>query len=249
MAPGPVGSPFLGQNAASTGRHDNQPVLGVKRALWRQDDEHAAESDTAFAMVRAVVFVRDNYTCHFCGWRAREYQEVHHVDNDHNNNDDDNLITACTLCHQVHHLGMCAMRGAGFLALIPELTQVEVNNIVRMIHLVEAAPDIADKAVINKLRGLYGIFRQRGPDTLKLLFPGLDLSDPFSLAMMLSECDEALYTQRGEILASIRLVAKREAFYPGQLETYIRSSLREWEPTQWSALSRQLYAETGKTCM
>jgi len=226
-------------------RQGNQPVLGVKRGLWRQDDEHAGDADTAFAKVCAEVLSRDNDTCRFCGWRAQKYQECHHVDNDHRNNDPDNLITTCTLCHQVHHIGMCAMRDGGFFAVIPELTQVEVNNIVRVIHIVEATPNKADSSVVDKLRGLYGLFCMRGPDSLKLLFPGLDVSDPFCLTRMLSECDEAIYAQRDKILAPIRLVAKREAFHPGQLDFYAHNNVRDWAPTQWPALAQQLYAGNG----
>ncbi|MDR2208075.1 MAG: type IVB secretion system protein IcmJDotN [Azoarcus sp.] len=225
-------------------RKGNQPVLGVKRGLWRQDDEHALDTGIVFGKIRADIFARDNHTCRFCGWRSPKYQECHHVDNDHHNNEPGNMITACTLCHQVHHLGMCAMRGGGFLAVLPELTQVEVNNIARMIHLVQFASDKVDKGVVDKLQGLYGLFRQRGPDTLKLLFPGLDTSDPFYLAKVLSECDESLHARRDESLASIRLVPTRDAFHPGQLDFYARTDMRDWAPPQWQALTRQLYAET-----
>jgi intracellular multiplication protein IcmJ len=142
------------------------------------------------------------------------------------------------------------MRAGGFLAVLPELTQVEVNNIVRIIHIVQFAPDKVDKLVTDKLRGLYGLFRHRGPDTLKLLHPGLDASDPFCLARLLSECHESIYAQRAETLSSIRLVATREAFHPGQLDFYARTSIREWAPTQWATLTRQLYAETeDKICV
>ena len=87
-------------------RAANQPVFGVKRKLWRKDDEHADVADAGFTPVRTEVLQRDNYPCRFCGFKAAKYQEVHHLDDNHQNNDPQNLLTVCNLCHQVHHLGM-----------------------------------------------------------------------------------------------------------------------------------------------
>ncbi|KGT54018.1 type IV secretion protein DotN [Xanthomonas citri pv. fuscans] len=217
-------------------RHANQPLLGVKRKLWRKDDEHADVADSAFAAIRTEVLRRDHHTCVFCGFSAAKYQEVHHKDDDHTNNAYDNLITVCNVCHQVHHLGMCAMRNGGFIAAVPELTQTEINNIVRAIFVTDL---IGDSDIKDKLKGLYAIFQSRGQDLLKGIF-GIDISSPFTLAEVLSNCPDEMFTKRGELLAPLRLVPTREAFNAGQLEYYAANSRAIFLPENWSGMARQL---------
>jgi intracellular multiplication protein IcmJ len=217
-------------------RTANQPVFGVKRKFWRKDDDHADIKDAGFTKVRAEVFQRDNYTCRFCGFKAAKYQEIHHIDDNHQNNDPQNLLTVCNLCHQVHHLGMCAMRNGGFIAAIPELTQTEVNNIVRAIHVAEY---IADAAVRDKLKSLFAIFQFRGKDTLKTLYGG-DISNPYILAEIISTCPDDIYAKRAELLAPLRLVASKEAFHAGQLEYYAANNRALFLPESWPPLTHQL---------
>lgn len=217
-------------------RLGNQPVLGVKRKLWRKDDEHADVADAGFAPIRTEVLQRDNYTCTFCGFKAAKFQEVHHIDDNHKNNDPRNLITVCNLCHQVHHIGMCAMRNGGFIAAIPELTQTEINNLCRAIHVAEY---IADASVRDKLKSLFALFQFRGYDTLKTLY-GVDISNPYSLAETLSTCPDEIYSRRAELFAPLRIIPTKDVFRAGQLEYYAANSRSLFMPDSWPPLTRQL---------
>lgn len=217
-------------------RYANQPVLGVKRKLWRKDDEHADVSDLAFLEKRKAVFGRDNYTCRFCTFKASKFQEVHHLDDDHSNNEMSNLITVCNLCHQVFHLGMCAMRNSGFIAAIPELTQTEINNITRAIFVSEFSGTLQ---LNNKLKSLYALFQFRGVDTLKNLY-GVDISTPYALAEVLSNCPDELFANRAKIFSLLRLVPTKEAFGAGQIEFYAANQKNNFDPKTWAALLPQL---------
>ena len=73
---------------------------------------------------------RDGRRCWFCGFTSTAHQEVHHLDDDHANNRLDNLVTICNIDHLCFHLGLAAMRGAIFLAVVPELTQAEITNLI-----------------------------------------------------------------------------------------------------------------------
>jgi len=225
-------------------RAADQPIFAVKRKRWRKDDEHADIADAGFAHVRASVLQRDNYTCRFCGFKAAKYQEIHHLDDNHQNNSEDNLLTVCTLCHQVHHLGMCAMRGGGFIAAIPELTQTEVNHLVRTIHVtlhIAEQGRAIDENVRSKLESLYALFRFRGSDTLKTLY-GADIITPYILAETLSTCADGIYAKRAELFAPLRIVATREAFHAGQLDHYAADKRNLFLPESWPPLTRQLLA-------
>lgn len=221
---------------ALAARFECQPVPSVKRKLWRKDDDHAMVSDDSFKSVRENVKARDDNKCRFCGFKAAKYQEVHHFDDDHSNNDPSNLLTICTLCHQVHHLGMCGMRNGGFFAAIPELSQTEVNHIVRA-HFVMQLMNVNQNSK-DKLTGLYAIFRSRS-DMLKEAFQ-LDISSPLLFAEILSTCDDKMYSSRPKIMESLRLVPTKEAFHVGQLEYYAANLTEKFKPTTWAALSSQL---------
>ena len=56
------------------------------------------------------ILVRDNFTCQFCGLTQKESLEkfkrrlsIHHKDRNRGNNNSDNLITICQLCHGKLH--------------------------------------------------------------------------------------------------------------------------------------------------
>ena len=222
-------------------RESNQPVLGVKRGVWRRDDEHALDADQAFGAIRDSVLKRDNFSCRYCCFKATKFQEVHHFDDNHSNNDPDNLLTTCNLCHQVHHLGMCGMRNAGFLAMLPEFTQTEVNLIARAYHVTSL---IANQEVKDRLTGLWAIFRSRA-DSLKFLFPatldlGCNLSSPLFMTEVLAALPDEQFAQRATTLQDVRLVATKEAFHPGQLEYYAVNLSAQFRPDNWAALTRQL---------
>jgi intracellular multiplication protein IcmJ len=203
--------------AGHLNRRASQPLMGVKRKLWRKDDEHADIADQAFDSIRTAVLQRDMHACCFCHFRSSKYQEVHHLDDDHQHNVADNLVTVCTLCHQVFHVGLAGMRGAGYFAVLPELTQAEVNHIVRTIYVAEL---FETQAVRDKYTSLLAIFESRGSDLAKRTFVGTDFSQPLVLAPMLSEHDD-IFNNRHVHFQDLRLVATREAFKPDQLQYYV----------------------------
>jgi intracellular multiplication protein IcmJ len=201
-----------------------QPILSVKRKLWRQDDEHAVLHDQKFQAVREKILVRDKYTCSHCGFKFPKFQEIHHCDDDHSNQDATNLETICCLCHQCYHLGMTAVRGSGFIAYIPELKQTEVNMICRSLFILIEKMNSKDPILV-KLQSLYSIFQERGSETLKKLFyhgdkNKLDLSHPMVLAQYLSLCEDEKYQSRSAYLKNLVLVPTINAFSSVQLEEY-----------------------------
>lgn len=89
--------------------HPNLPVGIYVLEADRQSPEH--DRKIADAEYRAVL-VRDGYTCQDCGWTHGQWNrsdprhlEVHHLIQHLNkgSNTADNLITLCTICHDVRH--------------------------------------------------------------------------------------------------------------------------------------------------
>jgi intracellular multiplication protein IcmJ len=208
-------APAQHSSSDATARQAHQPALGVRRQLWRLDDEHESVSSPAFTEKRSEIFARDRHACHFCGFVDQRFMELHHVDGDHRNHDANNLVAACTLCHQVHHLAMCGLRYGGMMAVVPELTQTEVNSIVRELFVSQR---LGDKELADRAAGIYAAFEARR-DTLRLAF-SIDLGSPLVFANALSTCSDSAFERRGLDLKDIRLVPTRRAFSVEQLDHY-----------------------------
>jgi intracellular multiplication protein IcmJ len=91
--------------------------------------------DKAFLPFAQRVHERDNYTCQFCGFQARDYQEIVNLDQDYANNKQANLVTACCFCAQCFFLESVGKGGygGGTLIHLPEIKQTELNSLCHVL--------------------------------------------------------------------------------------------------------------------
>lgn len=106
-------------------------AAGVARA----DNPDAIHADKDFKRVRGHVLERDMNTCQFCGFIADKWQDVHHLDGNHTNNAEENLVTACRLCHLVFHTGFVGANKMARLIWAPDFTQFELNHLIRTLWI------------------------------------------------------------------------------------------------------------------
>jgi intracellular multiplication protein IcmJ len=99
-------------------------------SAWTTEPDEVGREDIA-----NQVFDRDSHACRFCGHCTIGWQEVFHLDGDHENWTVDNLVTACTLCHAAQHLGRVTVGQELTLIWLPDVSQAALNCIVRRIHL------------------------------------------------------------------------------------------------------------------
>lgn len=130
-------------------------VPSVKATNWRMNDDDRESADVEFQHVRMKALERDDRTCQFCGFRAQKYQEVHHVNNDHADNRLGNLVTACSFCHMVQHIGLAGKNKEAVLIWLPEISQDKLHHIVRSI------------LVVKKWAAGFANDRRRPPDSIK----------------------------------------------------------------------------------
>jgi intracellular multiplication protein IcmJ len=95
----------------------------------------ARKSDPNFHPFEKKVFERDAYTCHFCGFQAKEFQEIVNLDGNFRNNKISNLVTACVFCTQCFFLESIGVGGfgGGILIYMPEFSQAEINSICHVL--------------------------------------------------------------------------------------------------------------------
>lgn len=110
-------------------------VLSVKRDPWRAADDSAEAADKDFAAIRQRALERDRFTCQFCDFQIEKWQDVHHVNDNHQDNRLENLVTACKICHACHHLGLAGMNGGGTMIYLPEVPQHVLNQFLRILFV------------------------------------------------------------------------------------------------------------------
>ena len=102
-------------------------TLRAVPGAWRMFS--ARKGDNAFRAFAQKVYERDNYTCQFCGFQAKEYQEVVNLNHDYYYNKLSNLVTACCFCAQCLFIESIGVEeyGGGTLIYLPEITQGQLN--------------------------------------------------------------------------------------------------------------------------
>lgn len=102
--------------------------LAVNLNGWRLFTRR--RDDKAFLPVSEKIFNRDHYTCQYCAFQAREYQEIVNLDGNYTNNKFSNLITACCFCSQCHFIESVGVdeMGGGQLIYLPEMSQADLNS-------------------------------------------------------------------------------------------------------------------------
>ena len=113
-------------------------ALSSTKSLWRLPFGHFSESDTANKAQRARILARHNNTCVDCQLKLTRHMEVRHEDDNHDNNDDANLVCVCPFCHLRDHLGPTGFASAGTMIGVPTLTQGQINALTLAIWYIQA---------------------------------------------------------------------------------------------------------------
>gem|GEM_PF-376035 len=152
--------------------------LGVNAIVDKELDKLKALSDF-------------DYTCQFCGFKSKKYQEVLDINGHH--------AVACSFCAQSLNLLACAERRAGYLIYLPELTQAQLNNLLRAIYVVRTSTNASNA---NKARKLFDALSSRRK--IASLILGTD--DPYMLGKIIdSFMNNREKSQIEEKLDGIRL--------------------------------------------
>ncbi|MFS1426447.1 type IVB secretion system protein IcmJDotN [Vibrio splendidus] len=207
-------------------------ILSVKRSTFRVDDPHSDESMPEFKKNRKLALERDNHACGYCGFRSAKFQEVHHLDDNHNNNELSNLITTCSLCHMCHHIGFAGFKELGDLIRIDpkeNLTQASLNSLVRALWMAESSPN---KELAQGATSLYNRLHLLSVNAKRQL----GTNKPDVLARFMISLDDREYGKRKEKLEGIYFLPCKEGFTQ-QLEHWKKAGLKNNPTEKWPAIA------------
>lgn len=182
----------------------------------------ARKSDKNFKEFEIKVLRRDSYTCRFCGFQAKLYQDVVNLDGNYNNNKLSNLVTACCFCAQCFFIESVGVGGygGGSLIYLPEIAQSELNS---MCHVLFCAIT-NDTGYKSSAQAIYLGFKVRSQHIEEIFGEGT--SDPAIFGHLLIDSEVNDDEKISKILNGIRLLPSRAKFRK-QIEGWAANALEE----------------------
>lgn len=178
--------------------------------------------DKAFVPITQRIFDRDNYTCQFCGFQARQYQEVVNADGNYSNNKLSNLITACCFCSQclfLESIGLDEM-GGGQLIYLPEMSQADLNSFCHVLFCAMGN----GTGYQDTSQAIYRSLKFRSQPIENKFGPGT--SNPASFGQLVMEYRAKHSNDQQDVLHDLRLLPSYTKFKV-QLDAWAAAALEE----------------------
>lgn len=182
----------------------------------------ARKVDERFKAFEQKIFRRDRYTCQFCGFQARLFQEVINLDCDYTNNKLANLVTACCFCAQCFFIESVGVGGygGGTLVYLPELSQTELNSLCHVLFCAITN----DTGYKSSAQNIYRAFKFRSQLVEEKFGEGS--SDPAIFGQLMIDSGVNKEETRAELFKNICLLPSRAKFRK-QIEQWAASALQE----------------------
>lgn len=219
---------------------ERELLLGASRKSWKMSSTHGTEYDKYYQKKHKSawdkVWERDKYTCYYCGFHSKKHQEIHHLNDDHDDNSLDNLVTVCPLCHQSFHLDTASTTNGGKIIWLPEFSQQELNYLCRAIFIaIEEAEqaELEQKDVVGfaKIaRMLEASLLERTLITEQHIQTGA--SEPVNFANALINMSEEQYAKREQFLGPFKLLHLKTRF-PVQTKYWKNNTFKNVPVETW----------------
>lgn len=221
---------------------DRQLILSASRKSWKMSSSHGTEFDKDYKKHKAVwdkVWERDKFTCYYCQFTSKKHQEIHHLNDEHDDNSLDNLVTVCPLCHQSFHLDLASTTNGGKIIWLPEFSQQELNYLCRAIFIAIEESEMAE----TENREAVGFAKIARTFETSLAERTLIVdhhfssgaSEPSVFANALIKMSPELYEKRSQTLSSFKLLHLRNRF-PVQVKYWKNQTFKDLPVDSWSNL-------------
>ncbi|MCC5791949.1 MAG: type IVB secretion system protein IcmJDotN [Legionellaceae bacterium] len=195
--------------------------LRASASAWRLYS--ARKSDPRFAAFEKKVWQRDHYTCQFCGFQARKYQDVVNLDGNFSNNRLANMVTSCCFCAQCFFLESVGVGGygGGTLVYLPEMSQEKLNGLCHVLFCA-ITNNTGYKSIAQSI---YRSLKFRAEPVEKKYGEGT--SDPSVLGQLIIDSGIDQHTEKlSMIFSNVRLLPSRAKFRK-QIEHWAAAAVAE----------------------
>jgi intracellular multiplication protein IcmJ len=194
--------------------------LAVNLSGWRI--YVSRKQDKAFLPVAKRIYERDSYTCQFCAFQAKEFQEIINLDGNYQNNKSSNMATACCFCVQCLFLQAIGLdeNSGGQLIYLPEINQNDLNSFCHVLFCAMGNNTGYQETAQLIYRSLK--FRSQ---QIENTF-GAGMSQPDILAHLIVEYQEKNKTNPLEKLSGVCLLPSHIKFKT-QLDAWAAAALEE----------------------
>lgn len=178
--------------------------------------------DKPFLPVAEQVYNRDNYTCQYCGFQARQYQEIVNLDGNYTHNKISNLVTACCFCAQcffIQSVGVDEM-GGGQLVYLPEISQADLNSFCHVLFCAMGN----GTGYQESAQAIYRSFKFRSQQVENKF--GSGTSNPSTFGQMILEYQSKNPDSKIQFFKDIRLLPSYTKFKV-QLDAWAAAALEE----------------------
>ncbi len=182
----------------------------------------ARKADPHFKTFEQKILQRDRFTCQFCGFQAKQFQDIVNLDGNFTNNKVSNLATSCCFCAQCFFMESVGVGGygGGTLVFLPEFTQSELNSLCHVLFCAITN----DTGYKNSAQSIYRSFKFRSQAVEDKFGEGT--SDPAIFGQLLIDSGVSVEHGTDKILNNIRLLPSRAKFRK-QIERWAASALEE----------------------
>lgn len=205
-------------------KYADQLRLIASPGSWRLYS--ARKADERFKTYEIKVLQRDQYSCQFCGFQARQYQDVINLDGNYSNNKLSNLVTACCFCSQCFFLESVGVGGygGGTLIYLPELSLAELNSLCHVLFCAITN----DTGYKDSAQSIYRNFKFRS-QIIEEKF-GEGTSDPAIFGQLIIDTGISKSDIPEKLFKNVRLLPSRAKFRR-QIESWAASALEEINET------------------
>lgn len=181
-------------------------TLSAKRGNWQRFS--GRKTNPAFLPLREKTLSRDEDTCRYCGYQDKQYQEIVNIDQNYDNNELDNLATACSLCTQCFFLDTLGLdnKSGGLIIYLPEISQADLNHFCRALF----CSMLRDAPYKGKLQSAYLSLQDRAKFVEEVFGPHSQEPIQFGQAIIDSNLSETQV--KYPIFTELKLLPLRKFF-------------------------------------
>lgn len=207
---------------------------------YRSNSSHRARADAEFSAVKPKVMEALKYKCAFCGHVSMKFNECHHIDGNHANNEKSNFAAADTLCHAYQHIGQRASQerfashnlgDKTVIAAVPEISASDLNLLQRAIGTA-----MLDESEILIAKKIHKLLSDRAKP-VKDAFGTFEVGD-FGAAM--ANMDNEAYLNRDHVIEDLRLIFHVDVLKnEGQkfIKDFVALPFKSWEDVSKNAFN------------